>query len=385
MSGCCEDRAVISLHGGEDLNSRAQGEITIREALRELDLWGAGAIFTLTDYEDSQARTMKLIKDWKDIVNQVGDNRCLLQSLKDSPYYKGFEDKVSIWEKKLAELDEYLQNLNQIQRKWVYLEPIFGRGALPKEQARFNRVDEDFRSIMADIKRDNRVTLLTTRVGIRSSLITILDQLQRCQKSLNEFLEEKRSAFPRFYFIGDDDLLEILGQSTNPTVIQSHLKKLFAGVSSVSFDDDFKHIIAMKSLEGEVVPLKNKIFVSSDVEVWLSNLATEMKSTLQKLLLECVTAGRKSQGTIDPSLFPSQILCLAEQIQFTEDTENGIRDRSLHQIELELTAKLEHYTSIDTSMDETGGSGMWMQKSFKIPCIVCALLPECFILVFTLW
>ncbi|XP_075448514.1 cytoplasmic dynein 2 heavy chain 1 isoform X2 [Ascaphus truei] len=340
----------------KDLNSRAQGEITIREALRELDLWGAGAIFTLTDYEDSQARTMKLIKDWKDIVNQVGDNRCLLQSLKDSPYYKGFEDKVSIWEKKLAELDEYLQNLNQIQRKWVYLEPIFGRGALPKEQARFNRVDEDFRSIMADIKRDNRVTLLTTRAGIRSSLITILDQLQRCQKSLNEFLEEKRSAFPRFYFIGDDDLLEILGQSTNPTVIQSHLKKLFAGVSSVSFDDDFKHIIAMKSLEGEVVPLKNKIFVSSDVEVWLSNLATEMKSTLQKLLLECVTAGRKSQGTIDPSLFPSQILCLAEQIQFTEDTENGIRDRSLHQIELELTAKLEHYTSIDTSMDETGGS-----------------------------
>lgn len=43
------------------------------------------------------------------------------------------------------------------------------------------------------------------------------------------FLQEKRSAFPRFYFIGDDDLLEILGQSTNPLVIQSHLKKLFAG------------------------------------------------------------------------------------------------------------------------------------------------------------
>lgn len=46
-------------------------------------------------------------------------------------------------------------------------------------------------------------------------------------------LQEKRSAFPRFYFIGDDDLLEILGQATNPTVIQSHLKKLFAGENSV--------------------------------------------------------------------------------------------------------------------------------------------------------
>ncbi|KAL8191062.1 UNVERIFIED_CONTAM: Cytoplasmic dynein 2 heavy chain 1, partial [Gekko kuhli] len=340
----------------KDLNSRAHGEVTIREALRELELWGVGAIFTLTDYEDSHGRMIKLIKDWKDIVNQVGDNRCLLQSLKDSPYYKGFQDKVSVWEKKLAELDEYLQNLNQIQRKWIYLEPIFGRGALPREQGRFNRVDEDFRSILADIKRDNRIISLNSRAGIRNALMTILDQLQRCQKSLNEFLEEKRSAFPRFYFIGDDDLLEILGQSTNPSVIQSHLKKLFAGIHSVSFDDDFKHILAMKSLEGEVVPFKNKILLSNDVEVWLNKLSSEMKETLKQLLISCVTIGKRSHGSIDPSFFPSQILCLAEQIQFTEDVENAIKEHNLQELELELMAKLEHYTSIDTNTEDSGNA-----------------------------
>ncbi|KFP28061.1 Cytoplasmic dynein 2 heavy chain 1, partial [Colius striatus] len=340
----------------KDLNCRAQGEVTIREALRELELWGVGAVFTLTDYEDSQGKTIRLIKDWKDIVSQVGDHRCLLQSLKDSPYYKGFEDKVFIWEKKLVELDEYLQNLNQIQRKWVYLEPIFGRGALPKEQARFNKIDEDFRSIMSDIKTDNRITSLNAQRGIRNTLITILDQLQRCQKSLNEFLEEKRSAFPRFYFIGDDDLLEILGQSTNPMVIQSHLKKLFAGINSVSFDEEFKYIVAMKSVEGETVPLRNKVLLSNDVEMWLKSLAFEMKETLQKLLIDCVDAGKNSQGSIDPSLFPSQILSLAEQIQFTEDVENAIKGHRLQQLELELMSKLEHYTSIDTNIEDTGST-----------------------------
>uniref|UniRef100_A0A672TN04 Cytoplasmic dynein 2 heavy chain 1 n=1 Tax=Strigops habroptila TaxID=2489341 RepID=A0A672TN04_STRHB len=340
----------------KDLNCQAQGEVTIREALRELELWGAGAVFTLTDYEDSQGKTIRLIKDWKDIVNQVGDHRCLLQSLKDSPYYKGFEDKVSIWEKKLAQLDEYLQNLNQIQRKWVYLEPIFGRGALPREQARFNRVDEDFRSIMSDIKSDNRITSLNAQTGIRNTLITILDQLQRCQRSLNEFLEEKRTAFPRFYFVGDDDLLEILGQPTNPLVIQSHLKKLFAGINSVTFDEEFKYIVAMKSVEGETVPLRNKVLLSNDVEVWLNSLALEMKETLKKMLIDCVEAGKKSQGSIDPSLFPSQILSLAEQIQFTEDVESAIKDHSLQQLELELMAKLEHYTSIDNGIEDTGST-----------------------------
>lgn len=53
--------------------------------------------------------------------------------------------QVSLWEVRLSDLDEYLLSLNAIQRRWVYLEPIFGRGALPREEARFKRVDEDFR------------------------------------------------------------------------------------------------------------------------------------------------------------------------------------------------------------------------------------------------
>ncbi|KAJ7371958.1 Cytoplasmic dynein 2 heavy chain 1 [Desmophyllum pertusum] len=225
------DQIIAHADALKELNSRAQGEVSIREALRELELWGAAAVFSLTSYVDSHNKELSIIKDWKDLVNQVGDNQCLLQSLKDSPYYKGFEDKASLWESRLADLDEYLHNLNQIQRKWVYLEPIFGRGALPREQGRFKRVDDDFRAIMQDVSNDNRVLSLVAQSGIRNTLVTLLDQLQRCQKSLNEFLEDKRALFPRFYFIGDDDLLEILGQATNPLVIQSHLKKLFAGIT----------------------------------------------------------------------------------------------------------------------------------------------------------
>ena len=50
-----------------------------------------------------------------------------------------------------------LDVLNSIQRKWVYLEPIFGRGAMPHEQARFRRVDDEFRALMSSIVDDPRV------------------------------------------------------------------------------------------------------------------------------------------------------------------------------------------------------------------------------------
>ena len=59
----------------QELNQRAQGEVTIREAIRELELWGAGAVFALTEYEDSKKDKMNLIKDWKDLVNQVNSYR----------------------------------------------------------------------------------------------------------------------------------------------------------------------------------------------------------------------------------------------------------------------------------------------------------------------
>ena len=97
----------------KELNLRAQSEHSIREALRELELWSAGGLFSLTDYSDSKQTKVPIIKDWKDLFSQVGDNQALLSSLKDSQYYKHFEDKIVVWEQKLGTLDECLHNLNR--------------------------------------------------------------------------------------------------------------------------------------------------------------------------------------------------------------------------------------------------------------------------------
>ena len=55
--------------------SRAQGEVSIREALRELEMWGASCTFSLTPYSDSASKEMNIIRDWKELVNQVRENK----------------------------------------------------------------------------------------------------------------------------------------------------------------------------------------------------------------------------------------------------------------------------------------------------------------------
>ena len=145
---------------------------------------------------------------------------------------------------------------------------------------------------MLGIGDDKRVFSLLRTPQLAESLEAILDQLERCQKALADFLEQKRQSFPRFYFIGDDDLLEILGQAKNPTVIQSHLKKLFAGIFKVKFSPANDQIVAMCSLAGEEVllnkPVLVTVLVTEQVEAWLQQLTVAMKATLQGMIQRAI-------------------------------------------------------------------------------------------------
>ena len=55
--------------------------------------------------------------------------------------------------------------------------------------------------------------------------------LEKCQKSLNDYLDSKRNAFPRFFFISDDELLSILG-SSDPECVQEHIIKVITDMQT---------------------------------------------------------------------------------------------------------------------------------------------------------
>ena len=325
-----------------ELSARAQGEVTIREAIEELDNWCNTAEFELTSFTDTKKSKVPLIKEWNEMMSKVGDNQALLQSIKDSKFYSRFKDRIAQFDKRIGGLDSYLTKIQTIQRRWLYLEPIFGKGALPSQQERFDNLNNQFQGIMRNIEKMKKIALMNEISGLDKSLDTIIEQLEICQSALNKFLEETRNRFPRFFFLGDDDLLEILGQSDNPRIIKMHLKKIFAGIHDVEFKQAGSglEIVSMIASCGETVALKQKVPVGGNLEVWLRALAKQMLDTLQESLIRCM-----KEKSFSISNYPGQILSVSKQIEFTNRVVDGKKENFK---DLEICQKFQFFVYLAT-------------------------------------
>ena len=102
-----------------------------------------------------------------ELRHAVGCAHSLLRQLEartGSPNAAAIADgssQIEALEKRFSGVDNYLAQLNVCQRKWVYLEPIFMRGALPQELGRFRRVDEEYRGIACGIGADQKAVSYT--------------------------------------------------------------------------------------------------------------------------------------------------------------------------------------------------------------------------------
>lgn len=72
--------------------------------------------------------------------------------------------------------------------------------------------------------------------GLFEKLSAMNIKLEEIQKALDLYLETKRQIFPRFYFLSNDDVLEILGQSQKPEAMQPHLKKCFDNIKRLRME-----------------------------------------------------------------------------------------------------------------------------------------------------
>lgn len=150
--------------------------------------------------------------------------------------------------------------------------------------------------------------------------------LERCQKSLNDYLDSKRRRFPRFYFISTEELLSILG-SSNPEVVQEHMIKMFDNIKSLKMHLDHQDKIvvsAMKSSEGEVMEYRNVVQVVGKVEDWMNDVLKEMRRSNRFITKSAIFYyGKIRRPRTEWMLDYQGMVCLAgSQVWWTAEVEH---------------------------------------------------------------
>lgn len=219
------------------------------------------------------------------------------------------------------------------------------REQLPEDTKQFESIDNDFKELM---KASQLTPLLVDCCGVenRDDLFKgLLSQLEKCQKSLNDYLYAKKNVFPRFYFVAETALLDMLSNGNDPPKIMNYFTDCFTSLKCLEFEDlsisnrstsrntkmadKVFSAVAMVANDGERVAFPRIFQVSGPVEIWMNSFTQVMRDSL-KNVLSTVFNGETDLGTSVKEgwvlEFPAQIAILAQQIIWTEDVESSLEE-----------------------------------------------------------
>ncbi|TPX31992.1 hypothetical protein SmJEL517_g04802 [Synchytrium microbalum] len=323
----------LAAHAAEigEIVSGANKELSIENGLREIENIWHDTKFTVVKYAKGTEDRGWILGAIDEILTALDDNAMALQSMSASRFVTAFLDQVQHWEKTLSVIGEVLEVWMVVQRKWMYLESIFiGSGdirqQLPEEAARFDRIDRSFKKIMVETAKHPVVVEAASAEGRLQTLRTLAGDLEACQKSLSDYLESKRNAFPRFFFISDEELLSILG-SHDPKNVQEHIIKMFDNVLKLSFGTGKleKAVIGMASSEGELLEFRTPTMVEGRVEEWMGAVEQQMKKTNRAIHKEAVFKYPEMDRLAWLANYQGMVSLASSQVWWTWEVEDVFR------------------------------------------------------------
>ena len=328
--------------------AQATGESAIEEFLgREVrDFWETYRL-ELVAFQNRA----NLIRSFEEVFEKLEEHSSGLNSMKQSPHFKNvldFQQEARTWEERIAKLQAIFDVWVDVQRRWVYLVGVFSGSAdikaqLPNEYHLFRSVDSDFVKLQRRVAAEPSCMEVLELNEPNDALLRQLERMQalmnKTQKALGDYLEKQRQQFSRFYFVGDDDLLEVIGNAGAPQKVAAHLGKMFAAIASLNFDGE-ELASAMVSREGEVVRLADPVLVGEDVPAkdWLRALEVQMQRTVASELrgaLEALPEVPKGAGEDAVAAYcdwvdrhPTQVVVLAQQVAWSRAAEACLQRRS---------------------------------------------------------
>lgn len=348
-----------------DVSQAATMELQIEGHLKSIEnIWNAMTI----EFFPLQEDLLRIVHADACFVT-LEDNLLQILTMKSARYGEPFMDRIDFWAKTLNNIQETVEMALSVQQLWIYLRNIFQgddiRKQLPEENARLIESTEQWRHLTQLMAKGSNIIKSTHCIRpnyLLENFAKLREKLEAIQRALEVYLERKRQNFPRFYFISDDDLLDVLGNAAKPELIQKHFHKVFDNIENC----DMKCVDArravkweihgMHSDDGESVKFLDAVRVIGPAESWLRDIETAMRRVLKAKILACIKdlLEHSDPTSVENWLhkWPAQLCLTATKVQWT----------------LNCTKTLKLCKQLDSSKPH--------RKLYKRQCAILAVLSD---------
>eukprot|EP00798_Chlamydomonas_sp_ICE-L_P023007 gene23007-30199_t len=331
-----DDLLKLELHKFEEevgeIVDRAQKEEKMELALEKLNETWSKVEFQFIKFKETPISTIKMAEE---DFEALEDNQVLVQGMMANRYMNTFRDAILGWNKKLMNVADVNQIMSEIQRTWAYLESLFihseeVKKELPEATVRFATIDKEVKEVLKTFAELKNAVECCNRDGLMKFLEKQQSELEICEKALADYMESKRRAFPRFYFVSTADLLDILSNGNSPTRVMIHMSKCFQAIEKLKLDNDNPppgtrpKALGMETCVGlEYVAFQKPLPLIAKVEDYMNDIISTMRSELRLILKDSV-ADYPTKARHDWIFdWPSQLILVVNQIYWCQEVEEA--------------------------------------------------------------
>jgi dynein heavy chain len=258
--------------------------------------------------------------------------------------YDFWKKDTTRWQKELSTLGDVMLTLTELQRMYSYLEPLFIQSAevkkeLPETAEHFAKVDVSIKSSLQAMWKKRNAIQAANIEGTLAGLTEALAEQEQCKKALVDFLNNKRLVFPRFYFVSEADLLDILSNGSNPQAVLKHTDKIMLSTAKITNNKEADGtLLATDFVAGvgsEIVDFEPAVMLVGQVETYLTALLKtqidSLKNHMDRSINRYPTLDRvpwlttpcPMPGHNGRPIEPSQIILFVSALYYVIETDEG--------------------------------------------------------------